>query len=146
VPRRRLRANPRVVKRKMSGYGAKRSEHRRWPQPTRNSADAVGHDGRGVPDGAYGCIRPTSPTSLRPGSGTSVRGGSEIPGDTRAGSTMSLRRLTTFLTISLTTDGFDASMTADRSGRVLTTPHFWVVTLEDGSPHWADQGLTLPTR
>jgi Insertion element 4 transposase N-terminal/Transposase DDE domain len=41
VPRRRLRANPRVVKRKMSGYGAKRSEHRRWPQPTRSSADAV---------------------------------------------------------------------------------------------------------
>jgi hypothetical protein len=41
LPRRRLRANPRVVKRKMSSYAVKRSEHRRWPQPTRSSADAV---------------------------------------------------------------------------------------------------------
>ena len=41
LPRRRLRANPRVVKRKMSSYGVKRSEHRRWAQPTRTSADAV---------------------------------------------------------------------------------------------------------
>jgi hypothetical protein len=41
LPGRRLRANPRVVKRKMSSYGAKRSEHRRWAQPTRAPADAV---------------------------------------------------------------------------------------------------------
>jgi hypothetical protein len=41
LPRRRLRANPRVVKRKMSGFAVKRSVHRRWPQPTRRSADAV---------------------------------------------------------------------------------------------------------
>lgn len=41
VPRRRLRSNPRVVKRKMSGYGVKRSEHRNWAQPTRSPADAV---------------------------------------------------------------------------------------------------------
>jgi len=32
---RRLRANPRVVKRKMSNYGAKRAHHRNWPQPTK---------------------------------------------------------------------------------------------------------------
>ena len=41
LPRRRLRANPRVVKRKMSSYAVKHSEHRRWPQPTRNPADSV---------------------------------------------------------------------------------------------------------
>jgi Insertion element 4 transposase N-terminal/Transposase DDE domain len=34
VPRRRLRSAPRVVKRKMSNYGVKRSEHRYWPRPT----------------------------------------------------------------------------------------------------------------
>lgn len=41
LPRRRLRSNPRVVKRKMSGYGVKRSEHRRWPQPACSPTDAV---------------------------------------------------------------------------------------------------------
>ena len=41
VPRRRLRAAPRVVKRKMSNYGVKRSEHRNWPRPTRSALDAV---------------------------------------------------------------------------------------------------------
>lgn len=41
LPARRLRANPRVVKRKMSNYGVKRPEHRRWPQPTRTSSQAV---------------------------------------------------------------------------------------------------------
>ena len=41
LPRRRLRANPRVVKRKMSNYGVKRPEHRAWPQPTARPADAV---------------------------------------------------------------------------------------------------------
>jgi len=41
VPRRRLRAAPRVVKRKMSSYNVKRGEHRHWPQPTRAPANAV---------------------------------------------------------------------------------------------------------
>lgn len=35
LPRRRLRAAARVVKRKMSNYGVKRAAHRNWPQPTR---------------------------------------------------------------------------------------------------------------
>jgi hypothetical protein len=30
-----------VVKRKMSNYHLKRARHRRWPQPTRPSNDAV---------------------------------------------------------------------------------------------------------
>jgi hypothetical protein len=34
LPRRRLRSNPRVVKRKMSNFHLKRAEHRSWPQPT----------------------------------------------------------------------------------------------------------------
>ena len=38
---RRLRANPRVVKRKMSNYGVKRAGHRNHPQPTRISTEAV---------------------------------------------------------------------------------------------------------
>jgi len=38
----RLRAAPRVVKRKMSNYyGVKRAEHRNWPRPTRRPAQAV---------------------------------------------------------------------------------------------------------
>jgi len=41
VPRRRLRAAPRVVKRKMSNYNVKRAEHRQWPQPTRAPVAAV---------------------------------------------------------------------------------------------------------
>jgi hypothetical protein len=41
LPPRRLRANPRVVKRKMSGFGVKRSHHRRWPQPTHEPREAV---------------------------------------------------------------------------------------------------------
>jgi transposase IS4-like protein/DDE family transposase len=41
VPRRRLRAAARVVKRKMSNYAVKRAEHRTWPQPTRSPARAV---------------------------------------------------------------------------------------------------------
>ncbi len=41
VPRRRLRAAPRVVKRKMSNYGVKRAEHRDWPRPTLRPAQAV---------------------------------------------------------------------------------------------------------
>jgi hypothetical protein len=34
LPIRRLRAFPRVVKRKMSSVGVKRAKHRAWPQPT----------------------------------------------------------------------------------------------------------------
>ena len=41
VPHRRLRAAPRVVKRKISNYGVKRPEHRDWPRPTRRPAQAV---------------------------------------------------------------------------------------------------------
>ena len=33
LPPRRLRSNPRVVKRKMSNFKLKRAEHRAWPQP-----------------------------------------------------------------------------------------------------------------
>jgi hypothetical protein len=33
LPERRRRANPRVVKRKMSNFGVKRPEHRHWPPP-----------------------------------------------------------------------------------------------------------------
>lgn len=39
--RRRLRANPRVVKRKMSNYAAKRAHHRDWPRPTRPPNEAI---------------------------------------------------------------------------------------------------------
>ena len=35
LPPRRLRSNPRVVKRKMSNYPVKRPEHRNPPKPTR---------------------------------------------------------------------------------------------------------------
>ncbi len=41
LPHRRLRSNPRVVKRKMSGYAVKRSAHRAWPQPTLPISEAV---------------------------------------------------------------------------------------------------------
>jgi hypothetical protein len=41
LPERRLRAAARVVKRKMSNYGVKRSEHRSWPRPTCPPADAL---------------------------------------------------------------------------------------------------------
>jgi hypothetical protein len=37
VPKRRLRSNPRVVKRKMSNFKLKRAEHMAWPQPTHRS-------------------------------------------------------------------------------------------------------------
>ncbi|GGL16962.1 hypothetical protein GCM10010094_92260 [Streptomyces flaveus] len=38
---RRLRSQPRVVKRKMSAYRLKRAEHHTWPQPTRTGTPAV---------------------------------------------------------------------------------------------------------
>jgi hypothetical protein len=41
LPTRRLRAFPRVVKRKMSNFGVKRARHRAWPQPTLPPAQAV---------------------------------------------------------------------------------------------------------
>jgi hypothetical protein len=41
LPARRLRAFPRVVKRKMSNFGVKRARHRGWPQPTPPPAQAV---------------------------------------------------------------------------------------------------------
>ncbi len=41
LPHRRLRANPRVVRRKMSNYNLKRTEHRSWPQPTRTIEAAI---------------------------------------------------------------------------------------------------------
>jgi len=41
LPARRLRSNPRVVKRKMSAFGVKRAHHGDWPQPTRETRDAV---------------------------------------------------------------------------------------------------------
>jgi hypothetical protein len=41
LPKRRLRAFPRAVKRKMSNYQLKRAKHRAWPQPTMPSAQAV---------------------------------------------------------------------------------------------------------
>jgi hypothetical protein len=41
LPVRRLRSNPRVVKRKMSKFHLKRPEHYHWPQPTRPFRQAV---------------------------------------------------------------------------------------------------------
>ena len=40
LPRRRLRANPRVVKRKYTKRYVKRAEYHNWPQPTRATAEA----------------------------------------------------------------------------------------------------------
>jgi len=42
LPKRRLRAFPRAVKRKMSNYQLKRAAHRAWPQPTMPPAQAIG--------------------------------------------------------------------------------------------------------
>jgi hypothetical protein len=39
--KRRLRAFPRAVKRKMSNYQLKRVQHRSWPQPTMPPLEAV---------------------------------------------------------------------------------------------------------
>jgi hypothetical protein len=38
---RRLRANPRVIKRKMSKWPVKRPEHHHWPQPTKPPTDTI---------------------------------------------------------------------------------------------------------
>jgi hypothetical protein len=36
-----LRTNPRIVKRKMSNYKAKRPHHRAWPRPTKPPDEAI---------------------------------------------------------------------------------------------------------
>lgn len=41
LPARRLRSNPRVVKRKMSNFKLKRPAHAQWPQPTQPFRDSV---------------------------------------------------------------------------------------------------------
>ena len=41
LPIRRLRAFPRVVKRKLSSFGVKRAHHKAWPQPTLPAVEAV---------------------------------------------------------------------------------------------------------
>lgn len=41
LPPRRLRALPRVVKRKMSNFPLKGDQHRHWPQPTKPADEAV---------------------------------------------------------------------------------------------------------
>jgi hypothetical protein len=41
LPERRLRINPRVIKRKMSNFKKKRPEHYNWPQPARSFREAV---------------------------------------------------------------------------------------------------------
>lgn len=41
LPERRLRSNPRVVKRKMSNFRRKRPEHQSWPQPTTPFRQAI---------------------------------------------------------------------------------------------------------
>lgn len=40
-PARRLRSNPRVVKRKYTGWHVKRSRHYNRPQPTRSGSHAI---------------------------------------------------------------------------------------------------------
>jgi hypothetical protein len=45
LPPRRLRSNPRVVKRKMSKFRLKRSKHRHWPQPSQPFRQAVALSG-----------------------------------------------------------------------------------------------------
>jgi len=41
LPARRLRSNPRVVKRKMSNFRLKRPEHQHWPQPAQSFRQAI---------------------------------------------------------------------------------------------------------
>ena len=41
LPQRRLRSNPRVVKRKMSNFKLKRAQHLAWPQPARSFREAI---------------------------------------------------------------------------------------------------------
>jgi hypothetical protein len=64
LPIRRLRAFPRVVKRKMSSFGVKRAKHRAWPQPTVPPAAAIVIVGASKPTPIR---RPRRATSARPG-------------------------------------------------------------------------------
>jgi hypothetical protein len=64
LPIRRLRAFPRVVKRKMSSFGVKRTKHRTWPRPTLPPADAIVIVGASKPTPIR---RPRRATSARPG-------------------------------------------------------------------------------
>jgi hypothetical protein len=64
LPIRRLRAFPRVVKRKMSSFGVKRTKHRAWPRPTLPPADAIVIVGASKPTPIR---RPRRATSARPG-------------------------------------------------------------------------------
>lgn len=41
LPKRRRRSNPRVVKRKMSNFPLKRTQHRNQPQPTHEPTEAI---------------------------------------------------------------------------------------------------------
>jgi hypothetical protein len=41
LPKRRLRVNPRVVKKKISGFALKRHNHSHFPQPMEKIIDAV---------------------------------------------------------------------------------------------------------
>jgi hypothetical protein len=41
LPERRLRSNPRVVKRKMSNFKLKRTQHLAWPQPARSFRQVI---------------------------------------------------------------------------------------------------------
>lgn len=41
LPKRRLRANARVVRRKMSNYHVKRAAHRNWPSPSKQIGNAI---------------------------------------------------------------------------------------------------------
>ena len=68
LPIRRLRGQPRVVKRKMSNFGVKKGAHRHCRQPTKPPAEAVNVQRAIPPD--------PNPTALRldqPGSKAVVR-------------------------------------------------------------------------
>jgi hypothetical protein len=67
LPIRRLRAFPRVVKRKMSSFGVKRAKHRSWPRPTIPPADAIVIVGASKPTPIR---RPRRAPSARPGDDT----------------------------------------------------------------------------
>ena len=63
LPQRRLRVNPRVVRRKMSNFGVKRPEHRLWPQPTVPISQAIRI--LSPPPGVRPPPTPATPTRLR---------------------------------------------------------------------------------
>ena len=67
LPIRRLRAFPRVVKRKMSSFGVKRARPRTWPRPTIPPADTIVIVGASKPTPIR---RPRRAPSARPGDDT----------------------------------------------------------------------------